>query len=160
MIAGVSARGVMDYAEGLKKEVAEIKFLIHDLRVQWFFNEVIHYHVSLNTDLEIHGVEQAQILHGADLDELKSKAREVRKHFRESSGAVTNFSPGRTVLPVGLFVDAEIFGVELRQRLEEFRCNRQMAEVINALSKYIALIFFVRGYFRHYKISLAQHNAL
>jgi hypothetical protein len=91
----------MDYAEGLKKEVAETKFLIHDLRVQWFFNEVIHYHVSLNTDLEVHGVEQAQILHGADLDELKAKAREVRKHLREYSNAVTNFSPDRTVLASG-----------------------------------------------------------
>ena len=30
----------MDYAEGLKKDVAEIKFLIHDLRVEWFFSEV------------------------------------------------------------------------------------------------------------------------
>jgi hypothetical protein len=92
---------MVDYAEGLKKEVAETKFLIHDLRVQWFFNEVIHYHVSLNTDLEIHGVEQAQVLHGEDLDELKSKAREVRKHFREYSNAVTNFSPDRTVLVSG-----------------------------------------------------------
>lgn len=91
----------MDYAEGLKKEVAEIKFLIHDLRVRWFFNEVIHYHVTLNTDLEIHSVEQAQVLHGADLDDLKSKAREVRKHYREYSDAVTNFSPDRTVLLSG-----------------------------------------------------------
>ena len=92
---------MVDYAEGLKKDVAEIKFLIHDLRVQWFFNEVIHYHVTLNTDLEIHGVEQAQILHGADLDDLKSKAREVRKHFKEYSDAVTNFSPDKTVLLSG-----------------------------------------------------------
>jgi hypothetical protein len=92
---------MVDYAEGLKKEVAEIKFLIHDLRVQWFFNEVIHYHVTLNTDLEIHSVEQAQVLHGADLDELKGKAREVRKHYREYSNAVTNFSPDRTVLLTG-----------------------------------------------------------
>ena len=92
---------MVDYTEGLKRDVAEIKFLIHDLRVQWFFNEVIHYHVSLNTDLEIHGVEQAQVLHGEDLDELKGKAREVRKHFREYSNAVTNFSPDRTVLASG-----------------------------------------------------------
>ncbi len=91
----------MDYAEGLKKEVAEIKFLIHDLRVQWFFNEVIHYHVSLNTDLEIHSIDQAQVLHGADLEELKAKARGVRRHFREYSNAVTNYSPDRTVLLTG-----------------------------------------------------------
>jgi signal transduction histidine kinase len=100
---------MMDYTEGLKKEVAEIKFLIHDLRVTWFFNEVIHYHVSLDTDLEIHNVDQAQMLHGADLDELKSKAREVRKHFREYSDAVTNFSPDRTVLLTGERVVQAIF---------------------------------------------------
>jgi hypothetical protein len=91
----------MDYSEGLKKEVAEVKFLIHDLRVRWFFNEVIHYHVSLNADLEIHGVEQAQVLHGADLDELKNKARDVRRYFHAYSSAVKNFSPDRTVLLAG-----------------------------------------------------------
>ena len=32
-----------DYSEGLKKEVVEIKFLIHDLRVERFINEVIHF---------------------------------------------------------------------------------------------------------------------
>jgi hypothetical protein len=105
---------VMDYAEGLKKEVAEIKFLIHDLRVQAFFNEVIHYHVSLNTDLEIHGIDQAQALHGADLDELKNKAREVRKRFREYSVAVQNFSPDKTVLAAGRrYVDATFAMCEL-----------------------------------------------
>lgn len=88
----------MDYAEGLKKDVAEIKFLIHDLRVDWFFAEVIHYHVTLNTDLEIHDVEQAQVLHGADLDELKAKAAEVRRAFKDYSRAVTSFSPDRTIL--------------------------------------------------------------
>ena len=40
-----------DYTEGAKKDVAEIKFLIHDLRVERFINEVIHFHVTLNTDL-------------------------------------------------------------------------------------------------------------
>jgi hypothetical protein len=29
-----------DYKEGIKKEVAEVKFLIHDMRVEKFFNEV------------------------------------------------------------------------------------------------------------------------
>ena len=38
-----------DYKEGIKKEVAEVKFLIHDLRVERFINEVIHFHVTLNT---------------------------------------------------------------------------------------------------------------
>ena len=91
----------VDYASGLKKEVAEIKFLIHDLRVESFFNEVIHYHVTVDTDLEIYSADQAQVLHGADLDELKGKAREVRRTFQEYSGAVRNFSPDKTVLLAG-----------------------------------------------------------
>ncbi len=91
----------MDYASGLKKDIAEIKFLIHDLRVESFFNEVFHYHVTVDTDLEIYSAEQAQVLHGADLDELKAKARDVRRTFQEYSSAVKNFSPDKTVLQAG-----------------------------------------------------------
>ena len=74
-----SSQAIPDYREGIKKDVAEIKFLIHDLRVERFINEVIHFHVTLNTDLEIHGIEQAQILHGEDLRVLKAKAISLRK---------------------------------------------------------------------------------
>jgi hypothetical protein len=91
----------VDYASGTKKDVAEIKFLIHDLRVESFFNEVIHYHVTVDTDLEIYGVDQAQVLHGADLDELKAKARDLRAAFQAYSDAVKNFSPEKTVLLAG-----------------------------------------------------------
>jgi len=91
----------MDYASGLKKEVAEVKFLIHDLRVESFFNEVIHYHVTVNTDLEIHSVDQAQLLHETDLSELKAKARDVRRALQEYSSAVKGFSPDKTVLLAG-----------------------------------------------------------
>jgi signal transduction histidine kinase len=90
-----------DYKEGIKKEVAEIKFLIHDLRVERFINEVIHFHVTLNTDLEIYSMEQAQILHGHDLQVLKTKAVSLRKAFQEYSNAVKNFSPDRTILRTG-----------------------------------------------------------
>jgi signal transduction histidine kinase len=90
-----------DYKEGIKKEVAEIKFLIHDLRVERFINEVIHFHVTLNTDLEIYSMEQAQILHSHDLQALKTKAVALRKSFQEYSNAVKNFSPDRTILRTG-----------------------------------------------------------
>ena len=90
-----------DYKEGIKKEVAEIKFLIHDLRVERFINEVIHFHVTLNTDLEIYSMEQAQILHSHDLQVLKTKAVTLRKSFQEYSNAVKNFSPDRTILRTG-----------------------------------------------------------
>jgi signal transduction histidine kinase len=91
----------MDYASGLKKEVAEVKFLIHDLRVKSFFNEVLHYHVTVNTDLEIHSIDQAQVLHEVDLSELKAKARDVRRGLQEYTSAVKSFSPDKTVLIAG-----------------------------------------------------------
>jgi hypothetical protein len=90
-----------DYKEGIKKEVAEIKFLIHDLRVERFINEVIHFHVTLNTDLEIYSIDQAQVLHGEDLQVLKEQAVALRKAFQDYSNAVKNFSPDRTILLTG-----------------------------------------------------------
>ncbi len=96
-----------DYSEGIKRDVAEIKFLIHDLRVEGFFNEILHYHVTLNTDLEIYNIEQAQVLHGADVQELKSKLGAARRAFQDYSNAVKSFSPDRTVLLLGRrYVDA------------------------------------------------------
>src|ERR1039458_3994250 len=96
-----------DYRDGVKKEVAEIKFLIHDLRVEGFFNEILHYHVTLNTDLEIYNIEQAQVLHAADVQELKSKLGAARRAFQDYSNAVKSFSPDRTVLLLGRrYVDA------------------------------------------------------
>ncbi len=90
-----------DYREGIKKDVAEIKFLIHDLRVERFINEVIHFHVTLDTDLEIYGIDQAQVLHGQDLEVLKAQAVRLRKAYQDYSNAVTNFSPDRTILLTG-----------------------------------------------------------
>ncbi len=90
-----------DYLEGIKHDIAEIKFLIHDLRVEPFINEVIHFHVTLNTDLELHGVEQAQALHGEDLAALKDLAMAGRKAYREYSNAVRNFSPDETIMRTG-----------------------------------------------------------
>ena len=102
-----SSRAIPDYREGIKKEVAEIKFLIHDLRVEGFFNDILHYQVTLNTDLEIYNIEQAQVLHGADVQELKSKLGAARKAFQDYSNAVKSFSPDRTVLLLGhRYVDA------------------------------------------------------
>jgi hypothetical protein len=90
-----------DYTEGIKKEVAEIKFLIHDLRVERFINEIIHFHVTVNTDLEIYSIEQAQILHGEDLQALKAWAVSLRRAFQDYSNAVKNFSPDQTILQTG-----------------------------------------------------------
>jgi len=87
--------------EGLKRDVTEIKFLIHDLRVETFINEVIHFHVTVDTDLEIHSVEQAQAFHSEDLQELKSKAVAQRKALQSYNNAVKNFSPDKTILTAG-----------------------------------------------------------
>ncbi|MBE0613220.1 MAG: ATP-binding protein [Burkholderiales bacterium] len=96
-----SSQVVPDFKEGIKNDVAEIKFLIHDLRVEGFFNEILHYHVTLNTDLEIYNIEQAQVLHWADVQELKSKLSALRRVFQDYSNAVKSFSPDRTVLLLG-----------------------------------------------------------
>ena len=90
-----------DYTQGIKKEVAEIKFLIHDLRVEGFINDILHYHVTLNTDLEIYNIQQAQVLHSADVQELKAKLGVLRRAYRDYSNAVKSFSPDRTVLLQG-----------------------------------------------------------
>jgi hypothetical protein len=90
-----------DHEEVTKNEVAEVKFLIHDLRVERFINEIIHFHVTLNTDLEIYSVEQAQILHAHDLQKLKETAVAMRKAFRDYSTAVKNFSPDHAILRAG-----------------------------------------------------------
>ena len=90
-----------DYREGIKKDVAEIKFLIHDLRVERFINEIIHFHVTVNTDLEIHSIEQAQILHSDDLQIMKKKAVDLRRAYQDYSRAVKNFSPDQTILRAG-----------------------------------------------------------
>ncbi len=90
-----------DYTEGIMKDVAEIKFLIHDLRVEKTINEVIHFHVTLNTDLELSGVDQAKVLHGHDVQVLKEKAVSLRRAYQDYSNAVRNFSPDRTVLNAG-----------------------------------------------------------
>src|SRR3989304_2891286 len=103
----VSSPAMPDYTEGIKKEVAEVKFLIHDLRVEGFVNEILHYHVTLNTDLEIYNIEQAQVLHGADVQELKVTLGVLRRAYQDYSNAVKSFSPDQTVLLLGRrYVDA------------------------------------------------------
>ncbi|TRZ66780.1 MAG: ATP-binding protein [Rhodocyclaceae bacterium] len=96
-----SSPAVPDYGEGIKKDVVEVKFLIHDLRVEGFFNDILHYHVTLNTDLEIYNIAQAQVLHGADVQELKAKLGALRRAYQDYSNAVKSFSPDRTILLLG-----------------------------------------------------------
>ena len=100
-----------DFEQGLKRDVAEIKFLIHDLRVEKFINEVIHFHVTLNTDLEIHNVSEAQILHEDDVHELKSQAQACRHSHRDYSNAVRSFSPERTILKTGRQYIQDVFEI-------------------------------------------------
>ena len=92
---------MVDYGAGPKRDVAEVKFLIHDLRVEKFVNDVIHFHVTLNTDLEIHGVEPARILHEEDVLELRRRGVDLRNSYRGYSNAVKSFSPDQTVLATG-----------------------------------------------------------
>ena len=92
---------MVEHPESLKRGVTEIKFLIHDLRVERFVNEVIHFHATVSTDLEIHGVEKAQAFHDEDLQELKRKAVAQRKALDHYNNAVKNFSPDQVILAAG-----------------------------------------------------------
>ena len=87
--------------DGIKRDVVEVKFLIHDLRVESFINEVIHYHVTVNTDLEVYNISQAQAIHAEDVQELKTRALNQRKKLQEYSNAVKSFSPDKTILELG-----------------------------------------------------------
>jgi hypothetical protein len=146
-----------DYSEGIKKEVVEIKFLIHDLRVERFINEVIHFHVTLNTDLELCGVDQAQLLHGHDLQVLKEKAVSLRKALQDYSNAVRNFSPDRTVLLTGRHYVNTIFSVcELVLSPLWGRVDKVLtflppdSRSTKARTHYLNCIHFIRGV--HYRI--------
>jgi hypothetical protein len=92
---------MVEHSEDLKRDVAEIKFLIHDLRVERFINEVIHFHATVNTDLEIHNIEKALAFHDADLQELKSKAVIQRKALDHYNHLVKSFSSYQAILAAG-----------------------------------------------------------
>lgn len=87
-----------DYSDGIKRDLAEVKFLIHDLRIEKFINDVIHFHVTLNTDLEIYDIELVAQLHSDDVSELKSQAKILRKAYQVYSNAVQSFSPAHAIL--------------------------------------------------------------
>ena len=87
-----------DYGEGIKRDLAEVKFLIHDMRIEKFINDVIHFHVTLNTDLEIYDIELVAQLHSDDVSELKKQAKVLRKALQVYSNAVKSFSPPHTIL--------------------------------------------------------------
>ena len=92
---------MVEHPEGLKRDVVEIKFLIHDLRVERFINEVVHFHATVNTDLEIHDIEQAQAHHDEVLQELKSRAVTQRKALDRYNEAVQSFAADEEVLAFG-----------------------------------------------------------
>jgi signal transduction histidine kinase len=90
-----------DFLDGIKRDVAEVKFLIHDLRVDRFVNNIIHFHATLATDLEIYEVEQAQALHADDLAALRHKAHHMRRAYAGYSSAVKNFLPDDIIIAAG-----------------------------------------------------------
>jgi hypothetical protein len=141
-----------DYKQGSKKEVAEIKFLIHDLRVEKFINEIIHFHVTLNTDLEIYSIDQAQVLHGHDLDALKATAVSLRKAFQNYSNAVKSFSPDRTIVLAGnKYVDTISATCELILNPMWGRIDKVLtflpadSRSVQARTHYLNCIHWIRG---------------
>ncbi|HKZ28145.1 MAG TPA: ATP-binding protein [Acidimicrobiia bacterium] len=87
-----------DYKQGVKKDVSEIKFLIHDLRVERFIDEVIHFHVTLDTDLQLHGIADPLVITGDDLRKLRTRAASLRLAYESYSQAVGGFAAPETVL--------------------------------------------------------------
>jgi hypothetical protein len=57
--------------------------------------------VTVNTDLEVYNVRQAQAIHAEDVQELKTRALNQRKKLQEYSNAVKSFSPDQTILALG-----------------------------------------------------------
>ncbi|HEX6975508.1 MAG TPA: ATP-binding protein, partial [Vicinamibacterales bacterium] len=137
-----------------------------DLRVERFINEVIHFHVTLNTDLELCGVEQAQVLHGHDLQVLKEKAVSLRKAFQDYSNAVRNFSPDRTVLLTGRqYVDTIHSVCELVLSPLWGRVDKVLtflppdSRSTKARTQYLNCIHFIRGvYYRIQQFLEEQDN--
>ena len=87
-----------DYKQGIKKDVSEIKFLIHDLRVERFIDEVIHFHVALDTDLQLYGIVDPLVITGDDLRKLRIRAVSLRLAFESYSEAVRGFASPEIVL--------------------------------------------------------------
>jgi hypothetical protein len=100
-----------DHTEGIKRDVAEVKFLIHDLRVERFIDDVIHFHVALDTDLELYAIKDLDVPTGDDLLALRAKAAELRATFNEYEEAVRGFAEPARVLEVGNRYIASIHGL-------------------------------------------------
>ncbi|MBT4290118.1 MAG: ATP-binding protein [Deltaproteobacteria bacterium] len=87
--------------KGKERKAAEVKFLIHDLRVKKFIDDIIHFHATLNTDLEIHNIEQAQMFHGQDLQELKLLASQMRRSYNLYRNTVKTFASNTDIIQNG-----------------------------------------------------------
>jgi len=79
--------------------------------VESFINEVIHYHVTVNTDLELYNASQAQVIHAEDVQELKTRALSQRKKLQEYSNAVKSFSPDKKILALGRDYIDTVYGI-------------------------------------------------
>ena len=85
----------------VEKDVAEVNFLIHDLHVKKYIDDIIHFHATLDMDLEIYNIEQAKKAHWQDLRELKSLAGTMRKAYNHYYAAVRELSANLEVFSTG-----------------------------------------------------------
>jgi signal transduction histidine kinase len=90
-----------DREQGIKRDVDEVKFLIHDLRVERFIDEVIHFHVALDTDLELYAITDLDVPTGDDLRALRAQAAELRVVFNEYEESVRGFADPERILELG-----------------------------------------------------------
>lgn len=85
---------------GTRKDVSEIKFLIHDLRVERFIDEVIHFHVALDTDLQLYGIADPMVITGDDLRKLRTRAVSLRLAYESYRDAVQTLASPAAVLAI------------------------------------------------------------
>ncbi len=92
-----------DDPTGIKEAAAEVSFLIRDLHVKKFIDDIIHFHVTLDADLEIYGIGREHKIHRQDLEELKILARAKRKAYNRYRNAAKEATAGSDIVAAGRF---------------------------------------------------------
>lgn len=90
-----------DFAQGIKRDVSEVKFLIHDLRVERFIDEVIHFHVSLDTDLQLYGLADFLAVTTDYLPQLRARAVRLHTALETYNALVEGLAAPEDILAAG-----------------------------------------------------------
>ncbi len=93
----------------MDKRVAEIKFFIHDLRVEKFFHQLVAIHKRLIAAYEEEGLDEVRAQHQGYLDRLTASLEATREAREAYEIAVKGFASGDMVLDKGrAYIDATL----------------------------------------------------